>query len=304
MVHTVNTTDSHAYLAYLERLHFTLPASSDARNAFERLEPSARLLRDLHERHLLSVPFENLSIHYHEPIVLETEALYHKIVSRHRGGFCYELNGLFSWLLTGLGYQVTLLSARVAEGEGMFSPDFDHLTLAVHGLEGSTFLADVGFGDSFRYPLRLEHQVEQAGGDGKTYRLIHSRLAPDEPGAQPVDYWTLECLREDGAWESQYRFSPEEHPLSDFTARCHYHQMSPESHFTQKRICSLALPAGRTSLSDLRLITTVDGTRAERLLQSEEEYRLVLADQFGISIESTRGTPDQHSEPYRGIISD
>jgi N-hydroxyarylamine O-acetyltransferase len=283
MVQAVNTSDD-AYLAYLERIHFALPPDSDARNAFDRLEPSARLLRDLHERHLLSVPFENLSIHYHEPIVLETESLYHKIVSRHRGGFCYELNGLFAWLLTGLGYQVTLLSARVAQGEDKLSPEFDHLALAVHGLEGGTYLADVGFGDSFRYPLRMEHQVEQAGGDTKTYRLVHSKLAPDEAVAQPLGYCTLESLREGGEWEPHYRFSPKEHPLSDFIARCHYHQTSPESHFTQKRMCSLVLPEGRISLSDLRLITTVEGTRAERLLQSEEEYRLVLADQFGISL--------------------
>ena len=277
-----DTLDADAYLAYLERIRFASRHDLDARGALGPT-PSSSLLRALHEAHLLSVPFENLSIHYHEPIVLETAALYHKIVSRRRGGFCYELNGLFAWLLTELGYQVTLLSARVAEGEDDFSPEFDHLTLAVQVVDGGTFLADVGFGDSFRHPLRLEHEVAQDGGDGKTYRVMHSQPTPDAAGAQP-DYWTLECLHETGEWESQYRFSTEPHPLADFTARCQYQQTSPDSHFTQKRICSLALPEGRISLSDLRLITTIDGMRTERVLQSEEEYTQALANHFGISI--------------------
>jgi N-hydroxyarylamine O-acetyltransferase len=276
--------DTNAYPAYLERIRFAFPHDPEAQDAFDRLVPSAPLLRDLHEAHLLSVPFENLSIHYHEPIVLETDALYHKIVSQHRGGFCYELNGLFAWLLSGLGYQVTLLSARVADSKGDFSPEYDHLTLAVQVVEGSTYLADVGFGDSFRHPLRLEHAVAQDGGDGKAYRLILSQPTPDPGEVQSFAYWTLQSLHETGEWESQYRFSTQPHTLADFAARCWYHQTSPDSHFTQKRICSLSLPAGRISLSDLRLITTKEGTRAERLLHSEEESKLVLAEQFGISI--------------------
>ena len=285
MVRAVSdSSDTDDLLAYLDRIRFALRSGIHARDTFDRLQPSAQLLRDLHEAHLQSVPFENLSIHYHQPIVLETQALYQKIVSRHRGGFCYELNGLFAWLLARLGYQVTLLSARVAEGDGDFSPDFDHLALAVYGLEGATWLADVGFGDSFWHPLRLEHEVAQDGGDGHTYRLIHSQQPPDATEAPPFDYWTVECLHEDREWKPQYRFSPQPHPLADFTARCRYHQSSPDSHFTQKRICTLALPAGRITLSDLRLITTTDGSRAERLLHSEEEWILVLADQFGISI--------------------
>jgi N-hydroxyarylamine O-acetyltransferase len=281
-----DTSDSDACLAYLERIHFTLEPGSDAGEAFDRLRPSPELLRALHDAHLLSVPFENLSIHYHQPIVLEPEALFQKIVSRHRGGFCYELNGLFAWLLDRLGYQVTLLSARVATRTGEFTPEFDHLALAISGLEGGTWFADVGFGDSFRYPLRLEDALEQDGGEGKTYRLIHSQPPPDTPGAgaQPFEYWTLECLPEDGEWKPLYRFSTQPHLLADFAARCRYQQTSPESHFTQKRVCSLTLPAGRITLSDLQLITTIDGTRTERLLDSEEEYQLVLAKEFGISI--------------------
>ncbi|HLZ23818.1 MAG TPA: arylamine N-acetyltransferase [Ktedonobacterales bacterium] len=274
---------------YLDRIHFAYGAG------FDSLEPSLRLLRALHEAHLLAVPFENLSIHYGQPIILREEALYEKIVRRHRGGFCYELNGLFAWLLRQLGFEVTLLSAGVAQAGGAFSPEFDHLTVLIHHVDGADWLADVGFGDSFRQPLRLRADVEQDGADGHLYRLHEGRAedkrndehARDEQQQHP--YWTVRQRGDtgdtgDSAWESQYRFTLRPHALTDFVERCQYQQTSPESHFTQKRICSMALPQGRISLSDLRLITTIQGNKEERLLRSEEEYRAVLAQRFGIVV--------------------
>lgn len=263
---------------YLDRIHFSTGEDLEA------LEPSLGLLRALHEAHLLAVPFENLSIHYGQPIVLQEAALYDKIVRRHRGGFCYELNGMFAWLLRRLGFEVCLLSAGVARADGTFNPDFDHLTLLVHGLEGADWLADVGFGDSFRRPLRWQAEAEQDGADGHLYRLRQGQDdahhdAPD--GQTPPAYWVVQQYR-DAQWESQYRFTLQPHALADFVERCEYQQTSPESHFTQQRICSLALPQGRISLSDLRLITTVQGEREERVLRSEEEYRDVLAERFSI----------------------
>ena len=106
--------------AYLERIGY---------RGRIRLNPD--VLRSLHMRHLLSIPFENLDIHLGRPIILSENALYDKIIKHHRGGFCYELNGLFAGLLDDLGYRVSMLSARVARKSGGFSPDFDHMTLRV-----------------------------------------------------------------------------------------------------------------------------------------------------------------------------
>jgi N-hydroxyarylamine O-acetyltransferase len=266
---------------YLDHIAFTAPMHGD----FHR--PSLTLLQALHEAHMLAVPFENLSIHYGQPIVLQIAALYDKIVLRRRGGFCYELNGMFAWLLRQLEYQVTLLSAEVAESEGTFSPAYDHLALLVHQVDGADWLADVGFGDSFRTPLRMEPDVEQDGGDGHTYRLRMSQNrdhAQAEQGQYP--YWLVEQRGDnsDAQWNPVYRFTLWPHALADFAERCIYQQTSPDSHFTLKRLCSLALPAGRRSLSDLRLITTLDGKREERLLSSKDEYRAVLAERFGVVV--------------------
>ncbi|HET9979605.1 MAG TPA: arylamine N-acetyltransferase [Ktedonobacterales bacterium] len=259
---------------YLNRIRFQAPGDNT-------LRPALSLLRDLHEAHMLAVPFENLSIHYGQPIVLRDEALYDKIVTRRRGGFCYELNGLFAWLLRRLGYEVALLSAEVAGSDSSFSAPFDHLTLLVHQVDGADWLSDVGFGDSFRRPLRFEPEIEQDGGDGRIYRMYESDMRADEDAGLP--YWLVE--QRTGAqptWEPVYRFMLQPHALDDFAARCHYQQTSPESHFTQKRICSLALPDGRISLSDLRLITRLHAVREERQLASEDEYRAVLAERFGV----------------------
>ncbi|HZU70990.1 MAG TPA: arylamine N-acetyltransferase [Ktedonobacteraceae bacterium] len=289
-------TGSHtAILEYLERIHFPAPRGLNS------LEPRLDTLQALHEAHLLAVPFENLSIHYGQPIILQEDALFDKIVRRRRGGFCYELNGLFAWLLRQLCFEVTQLSAEVANDSGAFSPPYDHLTLLVHGLDGADWLADVGFGDSFRLPKRFVAGVEQDDTDGHRYRLV-----PDVENEEHArtGYWILQQFN-DERWEPQYRFTLEPHRLSDFTDRCYFQQNSPESHFTQQRVCSLATPTGRITLSahslrfnaasaqlppheqateeaDLRLITTIDGQKEERRLQSEEEFQALLAQLFGI----------------------
>lgn len=248
------------------------------------LEPTLPTLQALHQAHLLAVPFENLSIHFHQPISLQQEALYEKIVLRHRGGFCYELNGLFAWLLQHLGFQVSLLSAGVARRDGDFSPAFDHLTLLVHRLSDADWVADVGFGDSFLLPLRLEADGEQEGGDGRVYRLL--RTSQQSEKQTKPEYWVMQRWSE-GRWEAQYRFTLQPHVLHDFTERCHYQQTSPESHFTRQRICSLATSTGRLTLSNDRFITTTDGKREERIVESEQEYRDVLAKWFGVVVEIT-----------------
>src|ERR1041384_6819764 len=101
--------------AYLKRINYS-----------GSLEPTAETLRALQVAHLMAVPFENLSIHAGEPIVLEEEALFRKIVERRRGGFCYEVNGLFAGLLRALGFDVAMLAAEVGRAAGAFGPNFDH----------------------------------------------------------------------------------------------------------------------------------------------------------------------------------
>lgn len=231
--------------------------------------PSATTLRALQVAHLLTVPFENLSIHAREPIVLEDEALFTKIVVRRRGGFCYELNGLFAALLRLIGFEVTMLSAEVAHAAGGFSQPFDHMTLLVK-LEHS-WLVDVGFGDSFLEPLPLNERSEQLQRN-RSYSIV-------DDGS-----YLILSHRDDDGWKPQYRFTLQRYEYADFDEMCRYHQTSPQSHFTQRRICSRATEKGRITLSEMRLITSQqNGEREEHVLQSDKEYKTVLREQFGIS---------------------
>jgi len=246
--------------AYLNRINYQGP-----------LAPTAETLRQLQVAHLLTVPFENLSIHGREPIVLEDEALFQKIVNRRRGGFCYELNGLFAALLRALGFEVAMLSAQVANAEGEFSRDFDHMALMITLEE--RWLADVGFGDSFVEPLRLDEREAQMQGD-RAFRV----LADDER-------LVVERADNSSEWKAQYRFTLKPLQYSAYAEMCEYHQTSPLSHFTQARICSRLTPRGRVSLSDMRLITTEGGERRESLVASKEEYVAILRKDFGIVME-------------------
>ena len=126
-------------------------------------------------------------------LVLNDEALFEKIVVRRRGGFCYELNGLFAMLLRSLGFDVKMLSAGVANSEGVFGPEFDHMTLLVT-LE-DRWLADVGFGDSFTEPLLLDYDGEQKEGS-RGYDIMKSE-----------DRLVMRQRELGGEWKNQYRFS-------------------------------------------------------------------------------------------------
>ena len=244
--------------AYLKRIDYDGP-----------LDVSAETLRKLQVAHLFHVPFENLSIHASEPIVLDDEALFAKIVERGRGGFCYEANGLFAALLRALGFDVSMLSAEVARGDGQFSPPFDHMALMVRLDE--RWLVDVGFGDSFLEPLRLDTTSEQVQG-AQSFRI------------EPEDQYRVLFRRNGEKWEPMYRFTLEPHVFADYEEMCRFHQTSPQSHFTQNRICSRATPAGRITLSGMRFIVTTNQGREERLLGSAQKYEDVLRDQFGIAM--------------------
>jgi N-hydroxyarylamine O-acetyltransferase len=237
-------------------------------------EPDAATLRQLQRAHLLAVPFENLDIHLGRRIVLDPDALRRKVVGERRGGFCYELNGAFSALLAAIGFQVSLLEARVRKADGSgFGPPFDHLLLRVRCPGGAEeWLVDVGFGDSFLEPLHLEVGVEQADPTG-AYRI--ERVDGD-----------LELRRRsaEGGWAAEHRFGTYAHELSSFRAMCRWHQTSPRSPFTQRRVCSLATPTGRLTLRDDRLIVTDQSQRSERPIDGEEGFRQALLEHFGVRL--------------------
>jgi N-hydroxyarylamine O-acetyltransferase len=223
-------------------------------------------LSELHLRHLRTIPFENLSIHLGEPIVLDEAALVEKLVRRRRGGFCYELNGTFAALLRALGYRVTMLEARVVGAEGLGIP-YDHMALRVDGAE--PWLVDVGFGRHCHLPLRLNDRGEQHDPGG-VFRVVEAEAGD------------LDVLM-DG--QPQYRLDLRPRALADFEAGCWWHQTSPKSHFTRSLVCSRLTEAGRITLTGRQLVETEHGERHEHPLGSDDDVLHAYRDHFGISLD-------------------
>jgi N-hydroxyarylamine O-acetyltransferase len=221
-----------------------------------------------------NVPFENLDIALHRPIKIDEESIWEKIITQGRGGFCYELNGLFAWMLRHVGFHVTYLNARVFNRAGELGIDFDHLALLVNiPSQPMPWLADVGFGDSFNEPLSFEEDAEQVQGL-RAYRLEKT----------PEGYITWQ-RNYDGTWERLYFFDLQPHRFpEEYEAACSYHQTSPKSSFTRGSIISRATPQGRVSLEDGRLILTENGQRMERVLGSKKEYDELLKSYFDIAL--------------------
>ncbi|TGE23110.1 arylamine N-acetyltransferase family protein [Hymenobacter metallicola] len=243
---------------YLDRIQYAGP-----------LATSLPVLRALQAAHLFHVPFENLDIHRGQPIHLTHS--YEKVVEAGRGGFCYELNGVFYELLTALGFTARLISARVFSSATTFGPEFDHMAILVTLPEGE-YLVDVGFGEFTQGPLANQLGLVQTDPRGHfvleqydaTYRVV-SKLSGE--GQVP-----------------EYLFTTTARTLPDFAAMCRYHQTSPASHFTQKRLCSLATETGRVTISGTTLKITQGELVEERILPDEAEFNEALARYFNVRL--------------------
>ena len=250
--------------SYLTRIQIDEPVRADTDT-----------LSALQLAHLYSVPFENLDIGLGRPLDLKLESLWDKIVVRKRGGFCYELNGLFAWLLQQLGFEVTCLNGRhYHEADNSFGIEFDHLALLVKAPADPTrWLVDVGYGATFTRPLNVDDLGEQAQA-GFTYRL-----EPFRGG------WHLWQRVPDGTLERHYHFDLTPHSFpSEYEAGCRYHQTSPASTFTQKRLISRLTPNGRITISGSDLILNYGGEQTRKQLGGEDEFNRCLWEYFGFRL--------------------
>ena len=236
--------------------------------------PSLAYLTRLMENHLIIVPFENLDILLGRDISLDRERIYQKVVERKRGGYCYELNGLFSWALQELGFKVDLISAQVfREKTGLYSPEFAHLALMVQ--LDRPYLVDVGFGgESFRRPMLFPGgEMEDVGGRRRLRRIDY-----DE------DRHVVEFM-EGVNPRPQYSFTPQPRVMSDFQEMNVVHQTAKESRFTKGVICGLALENGWMMLrGNILKIVENGNTECVNLPSAELRDRFIVS-HFGIRLE-------------------
>lgn len=238
---------------YLKRINYT-----------GSCEPTLATLQGLHRAHLFAISYENLDIHLGCPLVLAEDYIYEKLVMRQRGGWCYEMNGLFAWALRELGFHVSLLAGTVRKPGQTHSTEGNHLTLLV-ALE-RPYLADVGFGNGFPEPLPLcEGSCEQGGF---VYRLR-------QDGAR----WFFHNQIHGG---DGFDFTLQPHHMADFADQNHILQTSPESGFVRLTICHRFTPQGIVSLRGAMLKQYTPDNVAEQIIESAAQYTAIMTNVFGL----------------------
>ncbi|MBB5518707.1 arylamine N-acetyltransferase family protein [Amphiplicatus metriothermophilus] len=231
------------------------------------LRPDLETLRGLMRAHLAAVPFENLDVQLGRPVDLNSERIFEKIVARRRGGWCYEMNGIFGWALGELGFEVARLAGGVRRDQAGDAALGNHLCLLVR-LDGRPWLADVGFGGSLLEPLPLE-PLER---DQPPFRL---RLSQAGGG-----FWRY-TEDADGAPFS-FDFAPAPADESLLAAKCAWLQSDPASPFVQNLVAQKRLADRHISLRGRVLKElTAEGAR-KRVLETADELVETLRETFGL----------------------
>ncbi|MFI9778660.1 arylamine N-acetyltransferase [Streptomyces sp. NPDC051956] len=248
---------------YLRRIGATRPEKADLQG-----------LRHVMERHILSVPFENLDYHLDEEIFMDERVL-DKIVRKSRGGGCYEVNPALSFLLEALGYEVDILPGRVQRPDGL-GPFLGHLALRVW-IDGEAWLVDVGFGRNSRFPLRMDSREAQSDPHGEY------ELRDGEAGAVDV-YLNGKPL---------YQVHDRPVRIADFAPTLWWYRTSPESSFLQGLFCSIRTEDGLVTLKGNTQMSRVAGSeRSKETLEDDAAAFEAYKQHFGIALDRLPKEPN------------
>ncbi|THD78857.1 MAG: arylamine N-acetyltransferase [Phenylobacterium sp.] len=247
--------------AYLDRVGF----EGEAR-------PDAATLIALHRAHLYAIPYENFDVQFGRPLTIDPDAAFEKIVARRRGGWCYEMNGLFAAALEAIGFEVTRLAGGVRRdlmGEVMVG---NHLVLKVDFDESrdQPWIADVGFGDGVLEPFPLREGPIEAGG------------------------FSYSMERLDAAWWRFHNFAFGGAPNFDITLdaadpallaeKCQWLQTWPESPFVLNATAQRHRPGEILVLRGRTLRRARPDGFSETLVGSADELVDILARQFALDL--------------------
>lgn len=249
-------------LAYLSRIGIEEPVLPNLDNLFR-----------IQKAHLFSVPYENMDIINGVPLSLNAEDLYEKIVVRRRGGYCFELNELFGWLLRQLGYGVTDYFARFLRDEVKIPKRRHHVLRVTVPGEASAYLCDVGVGTgSPTYPIRIIQDLEQPQG-AMSYRLTRD----------PFLGWVLEDFKH-GQWKSLFSFTEEPQLPVDYVAISYFCEHAPESPFNKSPMVAIRTELGRRTLDGDEFRRFEGDSVFVHKVKDAQERDAMLKDWFGIEI--------------------
>lgn len=243
--------------AYFDRIGFT----GEAR-------PDLATLRELHRRHLWSIPYENFDVQLKRPMTTAPAAAFDKIVGQGRGGWCYEMNGLFGAMLDAVGFKVTRMAGAVTRAERGEISHGNHLVLRVD--LDRPYIADVGFGDGMLEPTPLaEGPLSCAGYDFRVEALEDGWLRFHNHALGGAPYFDF---RDAPAVEAE------------LANTCQYLSTSPESVFTQTAIAFRHTPHGIRAMLGRVVRHVTPGAKTTHLMASADEFVATLKTGFGLDL--------------------
>ncbi|KFV85449.1 Arylamine N-acetyltransferase, pineal gland isozyme NAT-3 [Struthio camelus australis] len=248
------------------------------------------------QHHIRAVPFENLSIHCGERIELDLESLYNKIVRKNRGGWCMENNQLLAWALKTLGYDVTLLGAKVYVPEyDAYADEIDHLLLKVV-LHGKPYIVDGGFGMVYQLwqPMELISQKDQPQTPG-IFRFLEENGIWYLEKVKRKQYVPNESVSTSHSVEKEacrriYLFTLQPRDIEEFRPANLQLQTAPDSLFVTKSICSLQTTDGIRALvgwklSEIKFNYKDNMDLVEIRILADEEIEKTLKEKFNITLD-------------------
>lgn len=234
------------------------------------LRPNLETLTALHRAHLIAIPYEDLDVLLGRPVTIDVPAIYEKIVERRRGGWCYEMNGLFSWALVQIGFDVTRSAAGVMRATMGDANVGNHLVLKVEFEEG-IWLADVGFGDGPIAPIRV------------TAGPFTSRGFPFALSEEDGGWWRLHNHPAGGATSFDFNLAPADEAL--LASKCAWLQSAPQSIFVQNAVVERHTEEGLWILRGRVLRHLMPpGEKLDRLVADAAEYVDILRQCFGLDL--------------------
>lgn len=259
--------------------NFLFSSSIDLKAYFARIgyegsrAATLETLRRLHFLHPQAIPFENLSPLTGQSVLLEARALSQKLVEGGRGGYCFEQNLLFGQVLHALGFEVKGLVARVRSNAPQeVVTRRSHMLLLIE-LEGTRYIADVGFGGStLTAPLRLELNTEQQTPH-EPFRLTESREGYQQE------------VKLKGQWKANYIFGLEPQYLPDYEVMSWYTSTHPTSLFVTSLVVARPAVDRRYVLRNTQLSTHfLNGETEKQSLATLSDLRSVLEEVFHLNL--------------------
>lgn len=233
------------------------------------IDTTDEVLSRLHKKHAFHIPFENLDVYYKRTFNLEIGNIYDKVVNSGRGRFCYELNLLFNWLLTEIGFSSRIIASRIFNEDGTVGPEF----MSIYVKTEKEFLLDVGYGDLFVTPIEIKEGVQF---DGRNYFQI---------GKWSEHEYEISMSADECSFSKKYTFSLDVVNINDFDTICLDKQTNSNSYFVKNVVCTKPTETGRVTIFNDKLIEKNGELRMEQAIQSDENFTRCLKEKFGIVIQ-------------------